>query len=247
MAAIKLFMRNSLVGGNSLCKCVAYKRISLSLHTCAAQLSAEKTKVKNRFSIGETVVISDKSYITDDFTNVSPSILSKIGRNLITTPHHPLQLIYKRIETFFYKSFIKPRGNPLFCTFNDISPVVTHEQNFDSLLVPADHVSRNKSDSYYINSEHMLRAHTSAHQRDLVRAGLDAFIVAGDVYRRDEIDSSHYPVFHQLEGVRLFSDFQVCYLCDFEIQMLWNSSYLIDLNLTSNDILSTNSYIKTIF
>lgn len=55
----------------------------------------------------------------------------------------------------------------------------------------------------------MLRAHTSAHQRELVRAGLDAFLVAGDVYRRDEIDASHYPVFHQMEGVRLFSHHQV--------------------------------------
>lgn len=55
----------------------------------------------------------------------------------------------------------------------------------------------------------MLRAHTSAHQRDLVRVGLDAFLLAGDVYRRDEIDASHYPVFHQMEGVRLFSNRQV--------------------------------------
>lgn len=55
----------------------------------------------------------------------------------------------------------------------------------------------------------MLRAHTSAHQRELVRCGLDAFLVAGDVYRRDEIDASHYPVFHQMEGVRLFSKQQV--------------------------------------
>lgn len=55
----------------------------------------------------------------------------------------------------------------------------------------------------------MLRAHTSAHQRELVRSGLDAFLVAGDVYRRDEIDTSHYPVFHQMEGVRLFSNHQV--------------------------------------
>lgn len=55
----------------------------------------------------------------------------------------------------------------------------------------------------------MLRAHTSAHQRELVRSGLDAFLLAGDVYRRDEIDTSHYPVFHQMEGVRLFSNHEV--------------------------------------
>ena len=51
----------------------------------------------------------------------------------------------------------------------------------------------------------MLRAHTSAHQRDFIRMGLDKFLVSGDVYRRDEIDSSHYPVFHQMEGVGLFT------------------------------------------
>ena len=34
--------------------------------------------------------------------------------------------------------------------------------------------------------------------------GLDNFLVVGDVYRRDAVDSSHYPVFHQMEGVRLF-------------------------------------------
>jgi phenylalanyl-tRNA synthetase alpha chain len=35
-------------------------------------------------------------------------------------------------------------------------------------------------------------------------AGNTAFLCSGDVYRRDEIDSSHYPVFHQMEGVRVF-------------------------------------------
>ena len=55
----------------------------------------------------------------------------------------------------------------------------------------------------------MLRAHTSAHQRELVRSGLDRFLLAGDVYRRDEIDATHYPVFHQMEGVRLFTNHEV--------------------------------------
>ena len=34
-------------------------------------------------------------------------------------------------------------------------------------------------------------------------SGLDNFLVVGDCYRRDEIDASHYPVFHQVEAVRL--------------------------------------------
>uniref|UniRef100_A0A3B5KT79 Phenylalanyl-tRNA synthetase domain-containing protein n=1 Tax=Xiphophorus couchianus TaxID=32473 RepID=A0A3B5KT79_9TELE len=78
-----------------------------------------------------------------------------------------------------------------------------------SLLIPPDHPSRKPGDNYYLNRTTMLRAHTSAHQRELVRSGLDAFLLAGDVYRRDEIDASHYPVFHQMEGVRLFSDHEL--------------------------------------
>lgn len=42
-----------------------------------------------------------------------------------------------------------------------------------------------------------------------MRERLDPFLVCGDVYRRDEVDSTHYPVFHQMEGVRVFTDEEV--------------------------------------
>ncbi|XP_005092108.1 phenylalanine--tRNA ligase, mitochondrial [Aplysia californica] len=185
--------------------CTTYLRITASLHR-EAKHHSPANKVCHSF--GDSVEILGKSYPTDHFTNATPTIVSKIGRNLHNKEHHPLHLIYKRIESFFHKSYLR-RGNPIFSAYSNLSPVVTHEQNFDSLLVPQNHVSRLPSDTYYINSEYMLRAHTSAHQRDLVRSGLDAFIVAGDVYRRDAIDATHYPVFHQMEGVRLFSDFEL--------------------------------------
>ena len=76
---------------------------------------------------------------------------------------------------------------------------------FFSLLVPGNHVIRKPSDCCYINRIYLPRRHTFAHQQELIATGLDNFIVFGDVYRRDEIDSSHFPVFHQVEGVRLFS------------------------------------------
>ena len=76
---------------------------------------------------------------------------------------------------------------PLFAQIEDLNPVVSISQNFDSVLVPSDHVARDKKDNYYINREYMLRAHTSAHQVDLLRSGLDAFLCTGDVYRRDTI------------------------------------------------------------
>ncbi|RVW93510.1 Phenylalanine--tRNA ligase, chloroplastic/mitochondrial [Vitis vinifera] len=77
-------------------------------------------------------------------------------------------------------------------------------QNFDDVLVPPDHVSRSYNDTYYIDSQTVLRCHTSAHQAELLRRGHTHFLVTGDVYRRDSIHSTHYPVFHQMEGVSVF-------------------------------------------
>lgn len=150
-----------------------------------------------------------KTYSTDHMTNIRPSLVPKIGKNLHNMHNHPLNLLKTRIANFFYKNYLNRHRNPLFSVYDSLNPVVTLEQNFDSLLVPKDHVSRKKSDSFYLNSQYMLRAHTSAHQSDLIRSGLNAFLVFGDVYRRDTIDSSHYPVFHQAEGVRMFTEYEV--------------------------------------
>ncbi|XP_024900718.1 phenylalanine--tRNA ligase, mitochondrial isoform X7 [Pteropus alecto] len=154
---------------------------------------------------GGLVELLGKSYPLDDYSNLSRKVLSRVGRNLHNKQHHPLWLIKERVKEHFYKQYVGRFGTPLFSVYDDLSPVVTTWQNFDSLLIPADHPSRKKGDNYYLNRTHMLRAHTSAHQWDLLHAGLDAFLVVGDVYRRDQIDSQHYPVFHQLEAVRLFS------------------------------------------
>uniref|UniRef100_A0A673UJG8 Phenylalanine--tRNA ligase, mitochondrial n=1 Tax=Suricata suricatta TaxID=37032 RepID=A0A673UJG8_SURSU len=154
---------------------------------------------------GSVLELLGKSYPQDSYSNLSPKVLSRVGRNLHNQQHHPLWLIKERVKEHFYQQYVGRFGTPLFSVYDNLSPVVTTWQNFDSLLIPADHPSRKKGDNYYLNGTHMLRAHTSAHQWDLLRSGLDAFLVVGDVYRRDQIDSQHYPVFHQLEGVRLFS------------------------------------------
>ena len=147
--------------------------------------------------------INGQSYAVDNWTNVTPKILSYLGVNKHLQKDHPLSIIRQRIVNYFYQSYKTSRGNPLFSVYDKLNPVVTVQQNFDNLLIPQDHVSRNKSDCYYINSNHLLRAHTTAHQVDLISSGLDNFLVVGEVYRRDEIDSTHYPVFHQIDAVRL--------------------------------------------
>lgn len=53
------------------------------------------------------------------------------------------------------------------------------------------------------------RCHTSAHQAEVLRKGEKCFLLTGDVYRRDSIDRTHYPVFHQMEGFRVFTPEEV--------------------------------------
>ncbi|XP_022257670.1 probable phenylalanine--tRNA ligase, mitochondrial [Limulus polyphemus] len=173
----------------------------------------------------KAITLNGTEYPRDCYTNVSDRILNLIGKNLHHKQYHPLCLLKQRIVNFIYSKFVNSRGNPIFSVHDNLNPVVTLEQNFDNLLVPHDHPSRRLSDSYYINSKFMLRAHTSAHQHDLIKCGLDNFLVFGDVYRRDEIDSTHYPVFHQMEGVRLcgVSEFTQKYLTVERCSTYWSS------------------------
>jgi len=163
-----------------------------------------------RFRTSEISILGT-SYNVDGLTNVTPRVANKVDRRLHRRPGHPLYHVRRRVENFFNSSFVNRVGNPRFAVFDDISPIVTPQQNFDSLLVPISHPSRSPSDTYYINSERLLRSHTTAHDADLIRSGLDSFLIVGDVYRRDEIDSSHYPVFHQIDGVHLFTENQVSF------------------------------------
>lgn len=136
-----------------------------------------------------------------EFGNVPSSIESKIGRNLHLMENHPVNIVTNKIFSYF--DSLEGRQ---FAKFTDLSPVVTIKNNFDYLLVPDDHPARSKSDTYYVNENEVLRTHTSAHQNDLLAKGYTSFLVAGDVYRKDEIDSCHYPVFHQMEGVHIVEE-----------------------------------------
>ncbi|KAJ7632627.1 hypothetical protein FB45DRAFT_990075 [Roridomyces roridus] len=92
-----------------------------------------------------------------------------------------------------------------FTHISSLSPLVSPFKNFDELSFPQDHPGRAVTDSYYVNKDLMLRTHTSAHEVEVFRRGEDKWLLTADVYRRDEIDGSHYPVFHQMEGARIFS------------------------------------------
>jgi len=139
-------------------------------------------------------------------SNITEGIREKIGRGLHRKQLHPLNIVKCMVEGYFSKRFQTKSGETLFKYYDNLDPYVSTIQCFDELLVPKDHISRSKSDTFYLDENTVLRTHTSAHQQELMKSGNRAFLATGDCYRRDEIDSSHYPVFHQMEGVYVFED-----------------------------------------
>ncbi|GAB7362568.1 hypothetical protein MBLNU230_g2884t1 [Neophaeotheca triangularis] len=138
-----------------------------------------------------SLTIGAKSYPSDSWTNVPSSILSKYGRSLHVQQDHPLSITRKLVESRF----------PGFQHHNNLPGVVSVDQNFDSLGFTADHPGRSRTDTYYINKDTLLRTHTSAHEVDVFRANTsEGYTISADVYRRDAVDKSHYPIFHQMEG-----------------------------------------------
>jgi phenylalanyl-tRNA synthetase alpha chain len=151
--------------------------------------------------------LDGKRYVPDSLYNISPAVSKLFSRRLLTEEGNPLNLIKQRIINHMHSSHRrKGTRSPVFTVTENQSRVVSIFENFDSLLTPMDHISRRPSDTYYVNKDYCLRAHTSAHQYALLKQGFDAFLVFGDVYRRDEIDRTHFPCFHQVEGVRIYSD-----------------------------------------
>ena len=78
--------------------------------------------------------------------------------------------------------------------------------NFDALNVPPDHPARTMQDTFYVESPTsgvVLRTQTSPIQiRAMLDRELPIYVVApGRVYRTDELDATHTPVFHQIEGL----------------------------------------------
>mgnify|MGYP001357953222 FL=1 len=73
--------------------------------------------------------------------------------------------------------------------------------NFEALNIPPDHPARDMQDTFYLGGEYLLRTHTSPVQiRCLESKKPPVRIVSpGRVYRRDAVDATHSPVFHQVE------------------------------------------------
>lgn len=81
--------------------------------------------------------------------------------------------------------------------------IETDYYNFEALNIPEYHPARDLQDTFYISKNLLLRTQTSPIQvRTMEKQSLPIRIIAvGKCYRRDAADSSHFPIFHQVEGL----------------------------------------------
>lgn len=81
--------------------------------------------------------------------------------------------------------------------------VETDYYNFEALNIPADHPAKDEQDTFYISGDILLRTQTSGTQvHEMEKGKLPIRMVApGRVFRSDEVDATHSPSFHQIEGL----------------------------------------------
>lgn len=107
---------------------------------------------------------------------------------------HPVSVVRREVEDIFIGMGFHIAEGP---------EVEWDHFNFTLLNLPANHPSRDMHDSFYIDANTLLRTHTSPVQaRTMLTAKPPIRIICpGRVYRLDEVDATHSPVFHQVEGL----------------------------------------------
>ena len=110
---------------------------------------------------------------------------------------HPLTTLAERIEDVFVAMGWEIAEGP---------EVEAEWLNFDALNLGPDHPARTMQDTFFVGSEDsgvVLRTHTSPVQiRSMLDRPLPIYVACpGRVYRTDELDATHTPVFHQVEGL----------------------------------------------
>ena len=129
------------------------------------------------------------------------------GRSLTIGHRHPVTILSERIESIFVRMGYEVIDGP---------EVEDEYHNFEALNIPAEHPARDMQDTLYLGTAlgaalgtgTLLRTHTSGMQIRYMEAHQPPvrIIAPGKVYRRDNFDPSHTPMFHQIEGLVVGED-----------------------------------------
>ena len=139
--------------------------------------------------------------MTEKKISFQPKVKPQIGN------FHPITTTLKEISTYLHDLGFENISGP---------EIESEKYNFDMLNIKETHPARQMHDTFYVNNKSgVLRTHTSPVQ---IRAMLDnnppfAFFSSGKVYRKDD-DSTHLPMFHQIEGLYVDKDVSFVMLKD---------------------------------
>ena len=116
---------------------------------------------------------------------------------------HPLSIVRNRIISFF---------SSLGFMIADSPEIETDYYNFEALNIPADHPAREMQDTFFVTENILLRSQTSAGQIRLMEKVKPPIkmLSPGRVFRADEADATHSPVFHQVEGLVVDKGITMC-------------------------------------
>ena len=160
----------------------------------------EKLNQVNK-SISEKIIKSKQDFIEKKYSNLEDSEDEDVTINWVTkkgSHRHIISQVMDEVVDIFSSIGYKVAYGP---------EVETSWHNFDALNTPDWHPARYESDTLYTNTnlETLLRTQTSTVQiRHMENNDPPAYIVApGRVFRSDQLDATHSPVFHQLEGLAI--------------------------------------------
>ena len=107
---------------------------------------------------------------------------------------HPNQVALREIEDIFIGMGYEVVDGP---------EVEKDYYNFEALNIPANHPAKDEQDTFYLGTDMLLRTQTSGVQiHEMERGRIPIRMIApGSVYRAEEVDATHSPVFHQVEGL----------------------------------------------
>ena len=123
-----------------------------------------------------------------------------IPGNKVETGHrHPMNVVLEDINNIFIGMGYEIAEGP---------EVEKDYYNFEALNIPANHPAKDEQDTFYIGNDILLRTQTSPVQiRTMENQKPPIRIIApGRVFRSDEVDATHSPVFHQIEGLVIDKD-----------------------------------------
>ena len=116
------------------------------------------------------------------------------GKSVSVGERHPLSKVENELCDIFRSMGFEIADGP---------EVEYDKYNFEKLNIPAEHPARDTQDTFYITDNVLLRSQTSPVQVRVMETKRPPIriISPGRVYRSDEVDATHSPVFHQLEGL----------------------------------------------